>query len=527
MGPVGAGNGAPGPARATGATGPAGRVGGMSGITATDSVGGALHGVIEVDDNGVVTSADVFNLHTVNANGPTSGDVRYTLINAPGLPNNGSSFGLTSSWANGQANYYFDNLWFVFDGSLTGPTHTVRMVVSNGGYLGDPAGSLRMDAYGDPIGLSGTLTRIIHSRPGATGATGPAGAVGAAGATGSTGSVGPMGPAGANGAQGVVGPIGAQGPAGPAGAMGPAGAAGPAGQVGGMWEFTATDSVGGALHGVIEVDDNGVVTSADVFNLHTVNANGPTSGDVRYTLINAPGLPNNGSSFGLTSSWANGQANYYFDNLWFVFDGSLTGPTHTVRMVVSNGGYLGDPAGSLRMDAYGDPIGLSGTLTRIIHSRPGATGATGPAGAVGATGATGPAGSNGSNGSAGPMGPAGAQGPAGPAGAMGPAGANGAQGAAGATGATGPAGADGARVRSVQRARRVPPGRMARRVRWSRGRDGSAGTSDLPSGTVIFLVEGTPAPAGWTLLGSGLEVVKPKDGGEPGAKVRLDVYRKN
>lgn len=264
---------------------------------------------------------------------------------------------------------------------------------------------------------------------GPAGQQGPQGDVGAQGPQGNVGAQGPQGDVGAQGPQGEVGAAGPQGPAGgvgPAGPQGLQGAQGPAGQnAGSMWELTGTDSVGGALQGVIEVDANGIVTAADIFNRHTINANGPNSGDVRYTLINAPTLPNNGSSFGLTSSWANGQDNYFFDNLWFVFNGPLTGPVHTIRIGVPNGGGLGDPAGSLRMDAYGDAIGLNATLTRIIHGRPGAAGAVGATGAQGATGAIGPAGPQGPQGNVGPAGPAGpqggqgAQGPAGPAGAAG------------------------------------------------------------------------------------------------------------
>ena len=176
--------------------------------------------------------------------------------------------------------------------------------------------------------------------------------------------------------------------------------------------------------------------------MHTINANFASFGDVHYTLVNS-GLPNNGLSFGLTSSWANGQSSYYFDNLWFV--GNLTeAALGTVRIMVPNGLYLGDPNGSLRMDSYGDPIGLTGTLTRIIP------GQSGLAGAVGAPGPQGP------------------------------------------IGLTGLAGA-------------------------------------VPAGTVIFLVSGTPAPAGYTRIGTFTEKMKTGDGDRNDREVRITfvAYRKN
>jgi hypothetical protein len=87
----------------------------------------------------------------------------------------------------------------------------------------------------------------------------------------------------------------------------------------------------------------------------------------------------------------------------------------------------------------------------------------------------------------------GPQGPAGPQGEPGPQGPLGLRGEPGATGPQGP--------------------------------PGPQGTSDLPSGTVILLAAGTPPPAGWTLLGRGLEVVRTPGGSA--FPVRFDLYRKN
>lgn len=57
------------------------------------------------------------------------------------------------------------------------------------------------------------------------------------------------------------------------------------------------------------------------------------------------------------------------------------------------------------------------------------------------------------------------------------------------------------------------------------GEPGAPGTSDLPPGTVVFLLQGTSPPSGWTLLGRGLEVVHAPDGSS--VPLRFDVYRKN
>ena len=87
----------------------------------------------------------------------------------------------------------------------------------------------------------------------------------------------------------------------------------------------------------------------------------------------------------------------------------------------------------------------------------------------------------------------GPQGSAGPQGPEGPAGPAGLPGAEGPTGPQGPA--------------------------------GQAGSSDLPAGTVIHLAAGVAPPAGWTLLGSSVEVLRDATG-HPQV-LYVNVYKKN
>lgn len=102
----------------------------------------------------------------------------------------------------------------------------------------------------------------------------------------------------------------------------------------------------------------------------------------------------------------------------------------------------------------------------------------------------------------GPQGPAGLQGPAGPQGATGPQGPEGPQGPAGPQGAQGPQGEKG-----------------------DTGDKGDTGEG-LVSGSLLMMVSGQAAPAGYTFLGSFTQDV---DTGARGGKlrVRIDLYRKN
>lgn len=93
----------------------------------------------------------------------------------------------------------------------------------------------------------------------------------------------------------------------------------------------------------------------------------------------------------------------------------------------------------------------------------------------------------------GPAGPQGIAGEPGPVGPEGPAGSPGAQGAIGPQGPQGP--------------------------------QGAAGTSGLPSGTVISVIQGSLPPAGFTRIGTRLELLVGTNG-RP-TTIILDVYRKN
>jgi hypothetical protein len=96
-------------------------------------------------------------------------------------------------------------------------------------------------------------------------------------------------------------------------------------------------------------------------------------------------------------------------------------------------------------------------------------------------------------------GPPGREGPQGPPGLPGPQGDSGPAGLPGPVGEPGPAGA---------------PGPI-----------GAPGVSGLNTGTVVYLTEGTLAPAGWTRLGKTTLVVRAPNGQL--TTLRLDVYRKN
>ena len=98
------------------------------------------------------------------------------------------------------------------------------------------------------------------------------------------------------------------------------------------------------------------------------------------------------------------------------------------------------------------------------------------------------------------------RGPQGPEGPMGP------QGSTGAQGSTGPSGAPGAQG---------PAGPAG--PQGVQGIPGPSGSSDLPAGAIIRLRKGTPAPAGWTLLGKSYEVLV----GPPPTSIEVAVYQKN
>jgi len=112
----------------------------------------------------------------------------------------------------------------------------------------------------------------------------------------------------------------------------------------------------------------------------------------------------------------------------------------------------------------------------------------------------------GGGGAPGPQGPPGAQGVVGPPGPPGPAGPEGPQGPQGSPGPAGPAGPAG------------PPGPT--------GAKGDPGA--VPSGTVVLVLPGDPAPAGYTLVATFKQEMDMKPGQRGGQReVTVRVYRKN
>lgn len=140
--------------------------------------------------------------------------------------------------------------------------------------------------------------------------------------------------------------------------------------------------------------------------------------------------------------------------------------------------------------AYGETTSLSATATvevqlPIMGGPPGPQGVPGPPGPPGAQGLQGIIGPEG------PMGPMGPQGIIGPEGPMGPAGPSGPAGVAGPAGSAGPEG---------------PPVVM-------------------PPGEVLFLLGGSPAPAGYVFVGS-YQLQPANIPGPRSVMIRVDMYRK-
>lgn len=133
-------------------------------------------------------------------------------------------------------------------------------------------------------------------------------------------------------------------------------------------------------------------------------------------------------------------------------------------------------------------VTISGTTETAVEGVPGPPGPPGPAGPAGAQG---PKGDRGEIGPQGPVGPAGATGAIGPQGPQGPKGDTGAIGPQGAVGAQGPIG------------------------------------EGLVSGSLLYLVDGIAAPAGYDYIGSYAIELKNRAAG-PASNVHLDVnvYKK-
>ena len=141
---------------------------------------------------------------------------------------------------------------------------------------------------------------------------------------------------------------------------------------------------------------------------------------------------------------------------------------------------------------------MRGQITAVAVATPCEFGCQGPPGPPGPAGPQGEPGPAGPQGAPGPQGPAGIQGPQGPAGVQGPVGPAGAQGPAGPAGPVGPQGPKGDKGDQAQ----VLPG------------------------TLLFLMAEEPVPAGYTLIGSFDQVIKPAEAtGSRVVTVRL--FRKN
>jgi hypothetical protein len=171
------------------------------------------------------------------------------------------------------------------------------------------------------------------------------------------------------------------------------------------------------------------------------------------------------------------------------------------------------------------PQGLTGSIGATGSQGPiGANGQPGPAGATGVPGSKGDIGLTGVKGDKGDLGAAGAQGVQGPVGGQGLVGMAGVNGTNGTNGAQGPAGAIGG----------VGPRGLAGATgaTGATGASGATGSQGLnvPAGTTILLPVGTPAPAGYSLIGSTvIPIAAAGDRNREGRalNLRFNVFRKN
>lgn len=154
----------------------------------------------------------------------------------------------------------------------------------------------------------------------------------------------------------------------------------------------------------------------------------------------------------------------------------------------------------------------------------GATGSQGPQGIQGEVGPTGATGATGAKGDKGDTGATGATGPAGPQGLQGDAGPVGPKGDTGATGATGPIGPQGLQGEIGPTGPEGDTGATG-----PAGPQGPAGEG-LVTGALMFLPAGTPAPVGWTFVGSFTQQMTTGTSGRGGGTpqfLTVNVYRKN
>jgi hypothetical protein len=339
---------------------------------------------------------------------------------------------------------------------------------------------------------------------------GPTGPTGPTGATGATGTNGTNGTNGATGATGPTGTAGTNGTNGATGATGPTGAS----------PFSLNGTSAYYNDGNVGIGTSTPANTLDVNGNASVNggvAAGPAPFGPNHRLVvaddgsNYPPVPADalvefrkggnidvyinpplGGSYGTYAFARNGGPRgglrYFTDNSERT---SLLSPdaTSIEALTIIPGGNIGigtiTPAAKLDVngniaiagapviDANGNWVGNPTGLT-------GPTGPTGPTGTTGATGATGATGIAGTNGATGPTG---------------------ATGATGLAGSTGPTGATGAT-----------------------GLTGATGVGFV-SGALLELVHGTPAPAGFTLLGrTSVSYVDPTNHTRT---VSVDLYRKS
>lgn len=194
-----------------------------------------------------------------------------------------------------------------------------------------------------------------------------------------------------------------------------------------------------------------------------------------------------GELFRLDGSASSDPEGVALSYLWTDYAGRTVGTTTAIDLVAL-------PVGASVFTLTVSDGNSSAQDTVHVDVRP-VEGVPGPQGPVGPQGPAGPQGAEGPQGPAGPPGPPGADGAPGPQGPVGPQGPQGPAGADGVPGPQGPAGPAGA------------PGPV------------------FPVGTVLSLERGSPAPEGFILLGTTLQIVRTPQGQV--VPLSLEVYRRN
>lgn len=190
----------------------------------------------------------------------------------------------------------------------------------------------------------------------------------------------------------------------------------------------------------------------------------------------------------------------------------LPGETSKQITVKVHGDYIVEPHETFTVTIGAPSVGTPGVTTvtgTIVNDDAGSGGGAGVPGPAGPQGEPGPMGPAGPQGEPGPMGPAGPQGEPGPMGPAGPQGEPGPMGPAGPAGPMGPAGPQGLQGEIGPMGPAGPQGPA-----------GPAGSA--PAGSLLFLLEGAEAPAGYTRLGSYREENVDR-GGRRGRRVNLTI----